>query len=280
MTSLNIDTMLWQIPKVGTTLPPPSRAQTITPFGKRIYLFGGGIRQDECYNHVYVFYTRTYRWTCLIESNPKDPLLPCPRRAHTAVLFNDTMYIFGGGTGKVALNDLWCLNLRESSPNWIQLQPSGKLPEPRAYHTATVVRDTMIICGGHNGTKCFRNLYIYNFVTNAYTKVDTPSESPRLRRMAHTATAVGNKLCIFGGLHGEVYFNELWLFDLREKTWELKRASGTLPLPRGYHCAVYYDSRLFVFGGMNLTREGFNEVHVLEFGGMAWLESVPVELVR
>jgi Rab9 effector protein with kelch motifs len=272
--------MLWRIPKVTGTVPPPSRAQTLVAFGHRVYLFGGGAGDGHCYNHLYVYSTRRHCWQCLIVSDDDDKSLPCPRRAHSAVVYNDKMYIFGGGTGRQALNDLWSMCLSKSNPQWTKVEPEGRIPEPRAYHSATVVRDTMIVFGGQNGEICSQNVYIYNFTTNHFNKVFIDDEIPHPRRMAHTVNAVANKLWVFGGSDISTCYSELWVFDLAEKRWELQKCAGTVPNPRGYHCAVYYDSRMFVFGGMNLTWEGFADVHVLEFGSKGWMENVPFQLVR
>ena len=77
-----------------------------------------------------------------------------------------------------------------------------------------------------------------------------------------------------------MYNNELWIFDLTSKTWSCKGCKGVVPGRRGYHTAAYYDSRLWVFGGMDTLWEGFGDVHVLEFGGNGYLGSVYVDNVR
>jgi len=274
----NIDTSFWRIPIVSGTLPPALRAHTTTPYRSKIYLFGGGTGNNDYYNHVYMFNTLTNRWTCLLESDRSKPSYPTPRRAHTSVQFDSGMYIFGGGSGEAGLNDLWRLDLTRK-PTWTQLHPVGRRPEPRVYHTATVVRDVMIIYGGLDGRQCFSNMYIYNFVSNTYTELIIPS-GPRLCRISHTTTCVGSQLFVFGGSNGTVFNNELWIFDIPSKTWSLRPCAGTPPLARGYHVSVFYDSRLWVFGGMDTVWEGFTDVHVLEFGGSGYLGSVYVDHIR
>jgi Rab9 effector protein with kelch motifs len=225
-----------------------------------------------------MFSTQNYRWTCLIESNDTDTTLPTPRRAHTSVLFDAGMYIFGGGSGTKGLNDLWRLDLGPA-PHWTQLHPVGRKPEPRVYHTATVVRDVMIIYGGLDGRHCFSNIHLYNFLNNTYTELIVPS-GPRPCRISHTTTCVGSQLFVFGGSDGSVYNNQLWIFDLTSKTWSLRPCAGIPPMARGYHTSVYYDARLWVFGGMDKVWEGFTDVNVLEFGGSGYLGSVYVDHVR
>jgi Rab9 effector protein with kelch motifs len=276
--SIDTDTSFWRIPDVTGTVPPPLRAHSITPYRHNIYLFGGGTGNDKYYNHVYVFSSQTYRWTCLIESNRNDPSFPTPRRAHTSVVWGAGMYIFGGGSGAAGLNDLWRLDLT-STPLWTHLEPVGRKPEPRVYHTATVVRDVMIIHGGLDGKQCFSNIYLYNFKSNTFTEL-VVSSGPRLCRISHTTTSVGSQLFVFGGSNGSIFNNELWIFDLTSKTWSMRECAGRVPTARGYHSSVFHDGRLWVFGGMDTKVEGFTDVTTLELGGSGYLGSVWVDHVR
>ena len=226
-----------------------------------------------------MFSAQTYSWTCLIPSNRSDSSLPVPRRAHTSVLFDSGMYIFGGGSGTSGLNDLWRLELSPQAPRWTQLFPTVRKPEPRVYHTATVVRDVMIIYGALDGKHCFSNIYLYNFHANTFTEVIIPL-GPRICRISHTTTCIGSQLFVFGGSDGTVFNNELWSFDLMSKTWSKERCSGKKPAARGYHTSVFYDARLWVFGGMDTMWEGFSDVNVLEFGGSGYLGSVYIDHIR
>ncbi len=73
---------------------------------------------------------------------------PTQRAVHTAVYdpSSDRMIVFGGCTGgsssscSTPLNDVWVLTnasgLGGTSPEWVQLEPSGPLPPARSSHTA------------------------------------------------------------------------------------------------------------------------------------------------
>jgi len=281
---LIVDTSFWRIPKVTGTIPPPLRAHTTTAHRHKIYLFGGGTGNESYYNHVYSFSALTYRWACLIpSSHPSDPhnniKFPVPRRAHTSALHDGSLYIFGGGSGTSGLNDLWKLDVSTHPPKWTQLFPTGRKPEARVYHTATVVRDIMIIYGGLDGKQCFSNIFLYNFSANTFTELVVPA-GPRLIRIAHTTTVVGSQLFVFGGSDGRAFNNEVWTFDLLGKTWAVRGCAGSPPARRGYHTAAFFDGRMWVFGGMDTVREGFSDVNVLEFGGSGYLGSVYVEHIR
>ena len=105
---------------------------------------------------------------------------PSPRRAHSAVFSNGKLYIFGGGDGKKALNDLHSLTIGESELAWAKLATTGTAPPVRAYHTASVVGQSMIVIGGSDGTKCFSDISILNLDTLAWRQVTPPKLISRL----------------------------------------------------------------------------------------------------
>lgn len=55
--------------------------------------------------------------------------------------------------------------------------------------------------------------------------------------------------------------------------WETRKIYGTLPLPRGYHTVVLYDSRLILFGGYD-GKNAFDDVYMLELSACAYLPQI------
>jgi len=100
----------------------------------------------------------TYRWHKPVIPQPH----PLPRRAHTAVLYGTKMYIFGGGNGHRALNDVWCLDLSVPSDKlkWEQIHIHGTKPSARGYHTANLVGQVMVVLGGSDGRECFSDVWL------------------------------------------------------------------------------------------------------------------------
>lgn len=68
------------------------------------------------------------------------------------------MYIFGGGDGVHALNDVYQLDLKTNE--WSILEVTGALPEPRGYHTGNLVGDKLVIYGGSDGHTCFGDVHL------------------------------------------------------------------------------------------------------------------------
>jgi len=152
--------MQWSHPETHGDVPPPIRGHTATLFDrKQIIVYGGG-DGTVYYDHVYVFDTTTHRWTRpQIAPGPR----PAPRRAHSAVMYNNKLWIFGGGTGLTALNDVWALDLSVGLGRplrWECVRTTGACPTPRGYHTANLVKDVMVVIGGSDAKDAHWDIWI------------------------------------------------------------------------------------------------------------------------
>ena len=158
------ETMQWTHPEMQGELPPPCRAHSATLVGRKIVIIGGG-EGASYYNSVYVFDIPTRRWSRPTFTSTD---VPPPRRAHTTVLYQNKIWVFGGGNGLQALNDVWTLDVGGSfdRTRWDQVAISGrKRPSPRGYHTANLVQNVMIVVGGSDGRECFQDIWCLNLGT-------------------------------------------------------------------------------------------------------------------
>ena len=298
---LDADAFYWSAPQVVGEIPVPLRAMTCTAVGKKLIVFGGG-DGPSYYNDVYVLDTVNFRW-----SKPrilgKD--FPSKRRAHTACLYKNGIYVFGGGDGVRALNDIWRLDvsdinkmswklISEGSPGpddqsssssstggggKSEARASGTStsgggqdirPKARGYHTANMVGSKLIIYGGSDGGECFNDVWVYDVDTHMWKAVQIPIT---YRRLSHTATIVGSYLFVIGGHDGNEYSNEVLLLNLVTMSWDKRRVYGLPPSGRGYHGAVLYDSRLLVIGGFD-GAEVFGDVWLLELAVHAYYSQI------
>ena len=67
----------------------------------------GGWSGEDYLNDTWSFDTSTRKWTELQCTGS----IPSPRFSHAAVLVDDVMYVFGGYTGVIYLDDLYALQL-------------------------------------------------------------------------------------------------------------------------------------------------------------------------
>ncbi|KAH7910001.1 hypothetical protein BJ138DRAFT_1009756 [Hygrophoropsis aurantiaca] len=264
------ETMQWSHPEMLGEIPPPCRAHTATLVDRKIVIFGGG-QGPVYYDSTYILDTTTRRW---IAPNFGERECPAPRRAHTSVLYQNKIWVFGGGNGLTALNDLWTLDVGVSIDRmrWEPIRTRGEPPAPRGYHTANLVGNVMIVIGGSDGRECFSDVWCLNLDTLIWTRINLQVSH---RRLSHTSTQVGSYLFIVGGHDGSSYSSEILLYNLGTLSlqYEPRVIRGKPPSPRGYHVTVIADSRLFVFGGFN-GHDVFDDVHILDLAGAAYLPQV------
>ncbi|KAI4861493.1 galactose oxidase [Hypoxylon rubiginosum] len=279
---LDADSFHWSSPHVSGDVPVPLRAMTCTAVGKRLVVFGGG-DGPAYYNDVYVLDTVNFRW-----HRPRivgDRGSPSPRRAHTACLYKNGIYMFGGGDGVRALNDIWRLDVTDvHKMSWklVSGPSSGSgsngstptkdvgRPKARGYHTANMVGSKLIIYGGSDGGECFNDVWVYDVDAHAWRSVHVPVT---FRRLSHTSTIVGSYLFVVGGHDGNEYSNDVLLLNLVTMTWDKRRVYGLPPSGRGYHGTVLHDSRLVVVGGFD-GGEVFGDVWILELAVHAYYSQI------
>ncbi|KAL1753756.1 hypothetical protein FB107DRAFT_264064 [Schizophyllum commune] len=263
------DTMQWTHPEMSGEIPPPLRAHTATLVDRKLVIFGGG-QGAHYFDDVYVLDTTMRRWT---KPNPARPDMPkpAPRRAHTAVYYRGKTWIFGGGNGMTALNDVWTLEITPANEYiWEPVKISGPKPSCRGYHTANLIGSIMVVVGGSDGKECFSDMWYLNLETLEWrtNKLAEPH-----RRLSHSATRVGSYLFIFGGHDGTEYLNDMLCLNLVGLQYESRQIIGKPPSPRGYHGAILADSRIFVFGGYN-GGGAYDDVYVLDLAAGAYLPQV------
>lgn len=276
---LDADAFHWSAPHVAGDVPVPLRAMTCTAVGKKLVVFGGG-DGPAYYNDVYVLDTVNFRW-----SKPRilGDKAPSKRRAHTACLYKNGIYVFGGGDGVRALNDIWRLDVSDMNKmSWKLISgpssadgrspSSGKdiRPKARGYHTANMVGGKLIIYGGSDGGECFNDVWVYDVETHVWKPVSIPVT---YRRLSHTATIVGSYLFVIGGHDGNEYSNDVLLLNLVTMTWDKRKVYGLPPSGRGYHGTVLHDSRLLVIGGFDGS-EVFGDVWILELAVHAYYSQI------
>ncbi|KAK4193439.1 Tip elongation aberrant protein 1 [Podospora australis] len=284
---LDADAFHWSTPHVAGDIPVPLRAMTCTAVGKKLVIFGGG-DGPAYYNDVYVLDTVNFRW-----SKPRilGDKMPSKRRAHTACLYKNGIYVFGGGDGVRALNDIWRLDVSDiTKMSWkLVSSPSpsaeGKSPNPngstgtsgrdhrpkaRGYHTANMVGSKLIIYGGSDGGECFNDVWVYDVETHTWKNVNIPVT---YRRLSHTATIVGSYLFVIGGHDGNEYSNDVLLLNLVTMSWDRRKVYGLPPSGRGYHGTILHDSRLLMIGGFDGS-EVFGDVWILELAVHAYYSQI------
>jgi hypothetical protein len=170
------------------------------------------------------------------------------------------------------------LQLVVNPPSWTQFAPTGGLPPARQAHSAVFDAATsqMIIYGGA-GVPDFSDVWsLSTSSSQQWASVTTAGTAPP-GRTGHSAVydAANSRMVIFGGGLGSSSpcANDTWVLSNANgasgtPTWTQLNPTGTLPVPRIFHSAVYdpASNRMIVFGGNNCFTAGaqfYNDVWVL-----------------
>jgi len=172
---------------------------------------------------------------------------PAARRYHTGVLYQKSLYVFGGtGGGKEARNDLYQLD----SGKWSQVKPTTVPPE-RFAHVAVVHGNKMYIHGGNGGMGFLAkdDLFCCDFKLNTWESVTSPGGP--CARYHHSATTDAGHMYIFGGCKtNKEYLNDLYSFDFETREWkEMKPTVPSSLLPRAGHTVFCLHNKLYLYGG-------------------------------
>lgn len=125
----------------------------------------GGTNGNTIFNDLHKYSPTNNQWAPITALGNDPPAVAF----HTAVFYNNAMYVWGGCTSNcgnisqsTATSQLWKLDFSGSiNPTWSQVFGSTP-PSARFHHTATLVNDGMYIIGGVSKTAEFKDIKMYN----------------------------------------------------------------------------------------------------------------------
>lgn len=190
-------------------IPSARACHTLSLIKDKIYLFGGYDGKTS-FNDLLVFNTVTNDW-CIelhLQGNP-----PSIRNAHTATVYGECIYIFGGHYYNNHLNDLHFYNTNNKS--WNKVDVNGDVPRAVRGHTATLYYNTIYFFGGFDGKNRSNSLYSLDLSNNKYFKITNINCSNLNVRQRHTANLINqNELMFFGGFEGSTWLNTIDILKL------------------------------------------------------------------
>ncbi|NXS48282.1 TYW23 protein, partial [Balaeniceps rex] len=132
---------------------------TYDPDTKRIYIFGG-IREDKDYSSIYILDSVTWKWL-LVAAKGRMPVLTY----HSATIYRKELFVFGGTFPQKASlavgpcsNVLYVFNPEHEI--WYQPISEGEKPLPRLGHSATLLKNKLLIFGGRRTSLYLSDMHI------------------------------------------------------------------------------------------------------------------------
>ena len=191
---------------------------------------------------------------------------PSKRWGHSAIIYNNSMIIFGGRHLQRSLSNIYSLDF--SSLTWSKMEPIGSIPLGRDSHSAVLYNNThMIIFGGNGFTGKFNDLWDFDLNEYKWTKLTTQGKCP-CARDGHLSAKIYNKyMIIYAGLNEkDEVINDLYLLDLEKKEWkECELINGNLLESRDGQSLCLVGDLVYLFGGQTGENKYGNELFTIKF---------------
>jgi len=256
---------------------------------QRMILFGGEVYTNPTTNYFNDIWELSFTFTgstdgrfCPLSCNGTPP---GKRADHSSIYdsINHRLIIFGGSNftssgctpeNNCTLEDLWALNL--TALTWEEIFPPQPRPSPRKGHTAFYDPDRkqMIVFGGRAcpTTTCAEANDVWSLDLssqgNEKWKQLSPEGSPPDPREGAAGVYIpgSGKIIFVGGNAGSVKLGDVWFINLERPTWGRVYPEGGVFPARTSHTMIYdtYNSRLIVFGGLDINGQGLNDTWSLK----------------
>ncbi|EGR29299.1 kelch motif family protein, putative [Ichthyophthirius multifiliis] len=243
-----------------------------------MYVYGGyevneGILSD--FYSMVIKNAQSYKWEKI--SNKGNKPYPGPLMRHTAVVFQDKMYIFGGNKQSLkSTNDIWTYDYIYDE--WQNVEPKDQIkPLEIDSHCATVddTRACMYIFGGFSNARnggYQDKLWQFNFDSFSWQEIGEQSKQKPSKRAGASITILGQAIYMFGGTIVDKKFNDIWKFNTHENQWEQIeiQENSIQPETRNGHILINFKDNLIIFGGIHDITHEKNDLYVFAPHNKQW----------
>lgn len=194
----NINSLKWTIPHPQGLKPCGRYGHSIGVVAKavvsaKLFLYGGQL-DSRIFNDLWMFDLSSFRkptshWEKIVVDTSDSEDLPALTN-HSMVVFNYKLYIFGGLNLVQLSNELYCY---DPTLNKVSRKKCfGDVPPPIEEHSATLIKNLMVVYGGKNSkNETVNDLYILNLNSMFWTKCEQFNLNPGAR-CGHSVTAIFN----------------------------------------------------------------------------------------
>lgn len=202
---------------------------------------------------------------------------PSPRVGHAALTLGNAFIVFGGDT-KVTDTDtpddnLYLLNT--STLKWTIANPKGSRPAGRYGHSLSTVGSKLFVFGGQLDDYFFDDLVCFDLTKlrspecrwTTIEPADGVSPPPRTN---HTVVTYQDKLYMYGGTDGQLWYSDTWCFDPVTSLWTQLNCSGFIPTPSEGHAATVVNDIMYVFGGRSSKGDDLGVLSALKLTSKRW----------
>lgn len=220
---------------------------TSVVYKNNMYIFGGNGGLVENYSNNVLSYPLPFKPDTVFTRLESQSTAPPARSGHSAVVYQDSMYVFGGWNGHTSLSDFYCFNFETQT--WKKMESQGTPPSKRRMHCTVVYNDCMYLFGGYDESRPARSdndLYQYHFKTDTWEVVKCRGILPCGRSRA-AAVVRDNFMYIVGGWDRVVHFDDSYRLDLDKFIWYQER--NDLNMKIAQQSCVVLEDWMIMYGG-------------------------------
>lgn len=187
---------------------------------------------------------------------------PSPRFGHSAIVYNNSILIFGGSCYNTNTSELYRFDIK--SKRWYLVITKGPSPSPKRGHTAVLWDHQMIVFGGYTDQPEdeFHSLDMQKCVWKAFdVKVSA--------RYYHAAIVKENQMFIHGGYRERILYDFV-VVNLDTKDVHEIQQKGEKPLGRYGHTIVEYNDDFYMFGGF--THFDTSQLYKFHIASSTWTQ--------
>ena len=277
----------WAVLTTSGEPPSPRVGHSCHVIGDHLIVIGGA-NPSMCAGDVHSLHLDTLDWT---KRECTDGELSFPSRyehwgitlssGHGVEGFPTQCVIVLGGASEEGFHGLEeAFVLDTALWKWTRRVLKGSAPNPRTQSTCAVVNNIMYVWGGgESSVRPVGDVHVQSLdlTTLKWERIKSRGTVPAVR-LGHSMNVWNGKVVVFGGLNGEQFYGDTYLFDVDCGKWRKPAHPKGMPLPaaRSGHGAVVEEDLLFIFGGMGQNEDGetevFKDVWCLDLRTWVWNE--------
>ena len=243
----------WRVTRLNTpsvSEAPQREYAGIALWHDQIYLVGGGYAALSPEPELMWRYDLLHsEWTLLRDS----PRSPCVRSGHSAVVYDNKLWLFGGYSDTLVqyFRDMYTYDF--ATAVWEPVEQEGIEMESRAWHSVTVVGDTMLLFGDNGDCDQSKenpgSLYGFHFKTRTWSAFTTTGEPPAPDDVQDIAEFEGKLYVLCLNYADSNNTMAMFCLDLAQREWFLIKAKGDVPCGRIGCTATVLGKKWIIHGG-------------------------------
>jgi hypothetical protein len=211
-----------------------------------MYTFGGNGGLVDNYSNAVLVFPLPFHPKNKFQTLENLPGAPTPRSGHSAVVYKNEMYIFGGWNGHSSLDDFYSFNFETLT--WKKIETES-CASKRRMHSTVVYKDKLYLFGGFDESRpaqSMNELICYDFETKIWKTINCKGKIPKGRSRAGV-TIVANNMYVVGGWDRVTHFEEILRLDLDTFVWYEEKTDMNLKVAQ--QTCVLVEDWLVMYGG-------------------------------